>query len=415
MKDRSWNALTVLLGAAAMIAALAIFAVYGAVLHRIAINAHGATGDFLSFYGAGFLVRTGRAAHLYDPATLEWAQRRLYPGSFDEAIGYPLPVFVAWCFAPLSLLPFTLSFFVFMGAMTLLLAGLVLTFRRALVDVPPLPRNLFLAGAAFGMPSIASIVFGQVDLIALAGLTAGYLLLKDNRPRAAGIALALVLVKPHMLLGVGLLLLVRRDWRALGSLAAVGLPLLIVPALLSAPGALLDNMRIIASYPGAGKALSVNAAVMPNWRGFIVSLINNDSIWLWFPGFAAIAVAVAGAAVTRWRTAAFDQSYALAAMLPLLVSPHVHTQNLVLLLLPGAILLRSYCGEGSSHVRELRAANALLLAYTIAFALPIIAILGLSLGVFPLLVFFGALVTLWPHQAVVADTTKQTQVLARVA
>src|SRR3990172_12506046 len=114
MNVRQFQAATVALAAAALTAAAATIAIFGVVLWRIATNAYGATGDFLSFYAAGYLVRTGRAANLYDPTTLDWAQRRLYPGGFDEAIGYPLPVFVALLFAPLSLIPFTASFFLFM-------------------------------------------------------------------------------------------------------------------------------------------------------------------------------------------------------------------------------------------------------------------------------------------------------------
>jgi len=160
------------------------------------------------------------------PRRWSWCSVRSIPATSTKVLGYTLPVFVAWRFAPLSLLPFTCSFFLYMGAMTVLLAAIVVTLRRYLAVVPALPRNVLLACAAFSMPSVASIVSGQVDLIALAGLTAGYLLLQDNRPGSAGLALCLTLVKPHMLLGVGLLLLVRRECRALATLAAVGVPLL---------------------------------------------------------------------------------------------------------------------------------------------------------------------------------------------
>jgi hypothetical protein len=409
VKERSWNAASVVLGASALIAALAIAAIYSAVLWRIATNAYGATGDFLSFYAAGFLVRTGRATNLYDPTTLDWAQRRLYPGGFDEAIGYPLPVFVALLFAPLSLIPFTASFFLFMGAMTALLGGILATLRRYLNDVPALPRNVFLGGAALGMPSVASIVFGQVDLLPLAGLTAGYLLLRSNRPQTAGLALCLTLFKPHMLLGAGLMLVVRREWRALASLAGAGVPLLVLPALLTAPDALIDNVKIIASYPGADTALAVNAAVMPNWRGFVVSATNNNDIWLWLPGFALIATGALAGAVWRWRRSTnFDQAYAIGAALPLLVSPHVHTQNLVLLLLPAAIWLRAYLGESASLDRQMRAVNALLLAYTALVVLPILAILGLSLTVVPMLAAYALMLTRWPKRAAEAPALQLT-------
>jgi hypothetical protein len=396
---RSWSVSTLLLGGISLAAAAAMAAIYGTVLFRIATNAYGSTGDFLSFYAAGFLVRTGRAAHLYDPSTIEWAQRRLYPGGFDEAIGYPLPVFVALLFAPLSMLPFTASFFLFMGAMAGVLTIVLIVLRRYLADVPPLPRNVFLLCAAISMPSVASIVFGQVDLLPLTGLTGGYLLLRSNRPRSAGIALCLALFKPHLILGAALVLLVRREWRALQTLAAVGIPLLVLPALFTAPSALIDNLKIIASYPGSDRALSVNAAVMPNWRGFMVSATNSNELWYWLPGLALIASVALSSALYRWRSAGFDQSYAIATLLPLYLSPHVHTQNLVLLILPAAILLRAYLAESDTKSRRLQAVNALLAAYVILFILPIVAIIGLSLTVFPMLGLYAAVVTRWPLAA----------------
>jgi hypothetical protein len=403
----------VVLGAAAMVAALGIAAIYSGVLWRIATNGYGSTGDFLSFYAAGFLVRTGQAAHLYDPATIDRVQRQLYPGGFDEAIGYPLPVFVALLFAPLSKIPFTVSFFLFMGAMTAVLGGVLFTLRRYLSGLPALPRNVFLACAAFAMPSVASIVFGQVDLLPLAGLTAGYLLLRSRRPELAGLALCLVLFKPHLLIGAVLLLLVRREWRAIGALAAAGIPLLVLPALLTAPRALIENVKIIASYPGADKALAVNAAVMPNWRGFVVSATNSNDIQFWLPGFALIATAALAAAVWRWRGSAnFDQSYAIATLLPLFVSPHVHTQNLVLLLLPAAIALRAYLSESASIDRQMRAVNALLFAYTALFVLPLLAILGLSLTIFPMLATYAAVLTRWPERSVEMQAIEDTPVEA---
>jgi len=403
-----------------MIAAFGIAVIYSAVLLRIATNAFGATGDFLPFYSAGYLVRTGQVNHLYDPATLELVERELYPGRFGEALGYTLPVFVAWSFAPATLLPFTASFFLFMGVLVVLLAIIVYAFRRYLADVPQLPRDTFLACAAFGMPTIASIVFGQVDLIVLSGLAGGYLLLQRNRPYAAGLALCLMLVKPHMMLGVVPMLLLRREWRTLGTLFAVGVPLLALPALLSAPGALIDNVKILASYPGADTELAVNASVMPNWRGFILSLTNSNSMLLWLPGHALIAFGAIVAAFVCWRNARnLDKAYAIAATLPLVVSPHLHTQSLVLLLLPGAILLRAYFDAGVSAAREMRAVNALLCAYVAAFFLPVMAILGLSLGGFAVLAVYVALAARWPQPpsivAAAIETEAATDPLVRAA
>ncbi len=393
--------LTIAAGAAAALAAVGTVAVYAAVLWRIATNAYGATGDFLSFYAAGWLVRGSHAGDLYDPDTIEWAQRRLYPGDFDLAIGYPLPVFVAWLFAPFSALPFTLSFFLWMALNAVLLAGVVWALNRELAAVPASVRLAFAVTAALSMPAIATLVFGQVDLIALAGLLGGYLALRERRPALAGAALSIALVKPHLLAGVALMLLARREWKTIGWLSVIGLPLLVIPAFATDPATLAGNVRILASYPGAGDQLSVNAAMMSNWRGFVASATNSNDVWLWLPGLAAIAAAALALAATRWRMmsgpAAFDRGYALAMLLPLLVSPHLHTQSLVLMLLPAALALK--WGVPASAARECQqtAVTWLLASYAALFFLPVAATAGLSLTVFVVVAAYGAAAFWWPR------------------
>ncbi len=382
-----------------MVAAAATIAVFGVVLGRIATHTFDSTGDFLSFYAAGYLVRSGQGAHLYSPAVIDATQRLLYPGHFGEAIGYPLPVFVAWLFAPLSRLPFTAAFFLYMSIMAALLAGLLYLLAQQLQDMPKPVRQIFLACAALALPSVATIVFGQVDLVALAGLLGGYLLLRADRRALAGLPLCLVLVKPHLLVGVALFLLMRREWRTIGVLAAVGLPLLIVPALLTGPTTLSDNLRAMIRLDDQLLA-GARVEQMANWRGFIDSATNSDRFIYWAPGFLVIAVGAIAVALARWRSArgaaAFDRDYSLAVLLPLVVSPHLHSQSLVVGLLPAALALRALLGPTASPEARRRAVNTILLIFTLLFALPFLAIQGLSLTVFLTIGIYLALSFRWP-------------------
>jgi hypothetical protein len=415
VKERSWNTLTLALGAIAAIAALSIAAIYGTVLYHIATNAYDATGDFLCFYAAGYLMRTGHGADLYDPFVMEATQRLLYPGDFGEAIGYPLPVFVGWLFAPLSLLPFTAAFFLYMSMMTTLFSGLLYLLSQQLRDIPKPVRRVFLACSALAFPSVAAIVFGQVDLVALAGLLGGYLLLREKRPGVAGLSLCLVLVKPHLLIGVAMLLIVRRQWKTIGTLALVGLPLLIVPALLAGPGTLIGNARALVHLDQQLLA-ETRVESMANWRGFIASVVNDDRLIYWAPGFLVIAAGATAIAVSRWlspaREGALDRDYSLAVLLPLLVSPHLHGQTLVVGLLPGALFLRAYLSPvAANEAAARRAVHALLLTYTLLFALPFLAIQGVSLTIFLIVGVYLALSFNWPPLAV--DSDSQTQTPAR--
>jgi hypothetical protein len=377
------------------------------VLFDAARGAYGATGDFIAFYAAGTIVRTGDGAHLYNAAVQESVERATYTAGFKNYNAYPFPVFAAWMFAPLTLLSFTKAYLVWMGLNALLLAALAKALARYLRSVPVLPRRVFLGIFTLSMPSVAVILFGQVDLILFASIFAAYMLSRDGRHGMAGLALAPVLMKPHLLAGIVLLLLLQRRWDTLRSLAGVGVPLLVVPALLTSPGTLISNFSLIGRYPGAERDLSVNAPMMSNWRGFVVSTTGQTDPMFWLPGLAAIALAALAIALPRWRragqnAAAAEQAWALAILFPLVASPHLHTQSLVLGFIPAAIALR--------RIFELRAARAddrldmnviagLLLLFGTVFTLWLVTTMGLALLVFVVLGAFWCCAYRWPRQS----------------
>lgn len=397
----------------ALLAALTTLALVVAALHRIVTNAFDATGDFLSFYVAGYMVRSGQGGDLYNAAAQEALQRAKYPGIFEEAMGYPLPVFAAWGFAPFSILPFTAAFLLWMGLSTLLLAALVRVMSSHLAHVPTLPRRVFLAVFAFSMPAVAAVIFGQVDLITFAGFLLAYLLLRDERPVAAGFALSLVLFKPQFLVGVVLMLLVWRQWRTLAALAGIAVPLLTVPALLTGLATLAGNLSHLGQYLGQGKGLSVNAELMSNWRGFVTSVTGHHDAWLWMPGLALIAAAALAVALSQWRRGpadrqAFGQQYALAIMLPLLITPHLHTQSLVLIFIPGAIALQTYFERAvSSNVDSAKLVGWMLSLYAAVFALWFVGTQGLAMMVFLLLFLYWLCAYRWAARAGSRSVTLQ--------
>src|ERR1700759_583186 len=68
-------------------------------------------GDYPAFYGAGTLVRTGQAAHLYDPGRPAAAERSLFGDERDGGyldFAYP-PAFAA-LYAPLSAIDYRTSY-----------------------------------------------------------------------------------------------------------------------------------------------------------------------------------------------------------------------------------------------------------------------------------------------------------------
>ena len=375
---------------------------------RIATGAYGATGDFISFWSAGYIVRTGDGARLYDPGMQEAVQRGHYAGGFRSADGYIMPVFAAWLFAPFSLIRFTPAFLLY----SVLNLGMLIAVTRALASylrgLPNMVRTTFLGVFALSIPTVAVIIFGQVDFIMLGAAFAGYVLLRRERYLLAGVALAFMLFKPQMLVGIVLMLAIRQHWSTLGVLGALGIPLVTVPALLTSPNTLISNVGMVSRYSQSNKQLDVNAEMMSNWRGFVVSATGSTDIRLWGSGMIVIALVVLAIAIARWRAAVqmhlpLEQSYALAVLAPLLMSWHLHTQSLVLAFLGIALNLEASFGV-ETHLRDdderaqeqRRAIVLLLMFYSFLFVLWFIATLGLALMVFLLLALFWHTAYRWP-------------------
>ena len=156
--------------------------------------------DLSSYYTAGYLVRTGDAASLYDTAPGDTILGDATSGRWRQAgdeLGiarqhyYIYPPFFALLAAPLSLLPFPAARLVWLGADLLLLGlfvRLYLVWRRA-DGTSPSPLELALIAVTLGLeflPLIWALAIGQTSLLILALLAGAILCVKRRHEAAAG-------------------------------------------------------------------------------------------------------------------------------------------------------------------------------------------------------------------------------------
>lgn len=190
----------------------------------LVVGGHPRPSDFEVFHIAGRLTLEGRLAEAYDGASLAAVQQEMRGRVDSLAFGYPPPF--ALVLAPLGLVPRGLGFVLFMGTTLALFLWILVRLGGAraapalLVALLPVYVNLlcgqngFLTGALVGMACL--------------GLCIGH--------RAAGVPLGLMIIKPHLALGVGLYVLARRDWRTLGVAVATALAMAAAATLLLGPG-----------------------------------------------------------------------------------------------------------------------------------------------------------------------------------
>ncbi len=160
--------------------------------------------DFITFWAASRLALSGNPAAAYDVATIVRVEWAVVPGfhTFNPWL-YP-PTFLL-VVLPLSLLPYLLSYAVFMAATGI---AYVLVIRRIFAPPGSLPLLLAFPGM------FVNILEGQNGFLT-AALAGGALLLLESRPVWAGILIGLLTIKPQLGLLFPLALVCGRHWRAL--------------------------------------------------------------------------------------------------------------------------------------------------------------------------------------------------------
>jgi hypothetical protein len=169
-------------------------------------------GDFANFWSAG--ANAGSSA-LMDPGALAAWQvaHHVKPQLFVYPPG------VAWLYAPLAHLPpvpaMAIEDCLMVAALVIcgLLAARVYQFSLWFGPI---------AAFAWG-PAINAIEVGQNTPFALLAILAAIWALVNRRPALAGLAIGVLLYKPSAALALVVLLLARREWRALMVCALVGL------------------------------------------------------------------------------------------------------------------------------------------------------------------------------------------------
>jgi hypothetical protein len=167
------------------------------------------------------------------------------------------------------------------------------------------------------VPVIVSLLVGQDSLILLAAITGVFLLLESRRPFLAGLLLALLWVKLQFLPPFLLLLVIRKEWRAVAGVAtASALILLPVVAQVRLYAAALPQ---IAGRPDVMPCREC----MPNLYAFIPSLSVAAFV-------SAVLMLVSG---TQFRRRPLADAFALTAVTALLASMHAHGYDCGLLFL----------------------------------------------------------------------------------
>ncbi len=290
--------------------------------------------DFSASYVAALLVRGGDGAGLYDQQAEHSRHLTLLPAGTVIDLPFITPPTTALLALPLTVLDPGTAFRVWSVMELALLALAVWVAIRAgpwpsRLGRAPRAATMLMAIAAGG--TYAFLLLGQIDGIAALGLAASYAAWRKDRPAAAGfcLALAFAATKPHLAIGLGVWLVARRDWRALGGAAAGCAAVAAVSLALVGPGGLAGFVSALGF--AVGNTPGASTLGIP---GLVASWLGGGTVPAAI-GVTGSLIALGGCGLlgarSRGNRGALEASLAGAAALSLVASPHLLPHDLVIL------------------------------------------------------------------------------------
>ncbi|MFZ0130150.1 MAG: glycosyltransferase family 87 protein [Candidatus Dormiibacterota bacterium] len=297
----------------------------------------GSAVDYLAIASAGRVVHGGSAC-VYCPGALAAAQAQLL-GYTPAASGtFPIPfvnpALMAWLIQPLAVLPLQTGtdVFVTLNIVAMTLSAAILARRAAPLLGTPLAVSLVVI-AVFSLEAGTGILLGQSDGLMLLAATLAIEALAGGRPVFAGLLLAPLLLKPQLVWLVPPALIVARQWRMLGALAAGAVVVLIGSVAVAGSTHLLDAVGLVTAPAYAHLDLQSNSIPTLIAR----PLASNAAAWAAALALAASAVLAMFVLRDTMRRNVVP-AVAIAIGLSVVLSPHLGDYSLMLLAVPVAVL-----------------------------------------------------------------------------
>ncbi len=296
--------------------------------------------DFISLYTGAKLLRTDQAS-LYDLEKQRLVQQPIDPSRGSWVLPFFYPPFFAVALLPLAWLPFSAAFVVMTAInLALLAAALRIIIRKLQLNRQQTNWLMLATFCNYGVHY--AFLEAQTSFIALLLLVLFVFTLQGSAQGKPWIWSSLLFFKPQLVATPFLILLGRRRWRDLGlALITIALLCLLSLAVVGFEGmrAYIDISRRAA---GGEDYLHIQPEGMHNLRAlayFFFSPPWRDAIW-WAATIAVMALIL----VRSWgkdeaRKISLTEWITILVGL-ILVTPHLHSHDLVLLIVPTAYALK---------------------------------------------------------------------------
>ena len=286
--------------------------------------------DFRMFYSTAQMIRHGLAGHLYD-LDLQHAFQLKFAGKIGLIFDYP-PVSIL-PYVPGAWLSLASAYVLWTAVSTLLIAESAILLNSSL-QLFKHPSSCFLVSLLF-LPAWLDLMQGQIVAIILVAYALAFFFMMRRNDFACGCALGLSLIKFHLVLPFVFILLLRRRWRALSGFALVTGLFLLACVAVAGPGFLIAYPKMLmalSSLPQTGMHLYA----MANLHGIAVGVLHHE---VPVAAMMLISLLLLVLAATMWKND--PQGFATALCVTILVSYHLNPHDLLPLLVPALVIIKS--------------------------------------------------------------------------
>lgn len=294
--------------------------------------------DYLQFYAAGVTLKEGHSLELYNFNYQSKLEQSIAGPGLISFHAFLTPPFLAWLYVPFTYLSYTWSFVAWS------LLGLLLIWFSIKLLAFDHPFKGFLWVLTW-FPIFATISFGQNSILSLLFFSLTYWLWRKEKYLEAGLAGSLLLFKPQMALGIGLLWLLewRTSWKSLLGII-IGGSVLTGVCFWLLPDASLAYIGVVRDF----LPKMIYQDQFPLWhmhslRGFWVLLFPGNT---WLVEVLSLLLSAAGiiAFVYFWRSQKTNNRllYAGAICLTIWITPHAMIYDWSILLIPAIIFWQEF-------------------------------------------------------------------------
>lgn len=285
--------------------------------------------DFLQFYTAGKIARTGHISALYDVQQFWAACERSVPGITNR---HYLPVYppqVALAFSPLSSLPYLSSLLVWVVISAAIYAGCCVVLG-SMCRTAAARRSAFIMSALAFPPFLSVIAHAQVSIVVLLCVTAAFAAYVRRMPLMAGVALGCTIFKPQIFVAFLVAVIVVRAVRVIAGMLIAAAAQTLLTASFAGISALMAYGELAVKLPKLNAAvLAVKPFQMHSLRSFWMLLpLGRMAMVLWLISAAAILVILN----RSWcRLSSVRVQFAVLILAATLINPHLYIYDAVIL------------------------------------------------------------------------------------